>query len=346
MKILTMKLTINKKISGVFFLLVFSILLFGLANNVFAVTETETVQYRFLPFEDQGGIVDDGDGGTTIDDGGTTIDDGDTTTPSVTPGDTATITQSVTFHYVYNGDSSLHPGYRPIDCYSVEPSGLRCDIDLGFKSNITPMSCDNVWGNKRMDIDIGSPTGDVYVYWEADECDYNMPYEITGSGSVAIVGGSSTITSSGDLYCKGGTPSTTNCSPSNGWETGSCPASYFCPGYGQGVSGDSTTNEGSTQTVTFSKAVTKVPQVTVFGKDNGGVEHTGSMTVQSATNGEKNVEIYWKSWDVTRCDCTWTGGGCGFGVSPTPNELVPASGSFSNGGFSLTSDSTFTVKCD
>ncbi len=341
-----MKLTINKKISGVFFLLVFSILLFGLANNVFAVNETETVQYRFLPFEDQGGIVDDGDGGTTI-------DDGDTTTPSVTPGDTATITQSVTFHYVYNGDSSLDPGYRPIDCYSVEPSGLRCDIDLGFKSNITPISCDNVWGNKRMDIDIVRPTGDFYVYWEADECDYNMPYEITGSGSVAIVGGSSTITSSGDLYCKGGTPSTTNCSPSNGWETGSCPASYFCPGYGQGVSGDSTTNEGLTQTVTFSKAVIKDPQVHVYGDDiiRGENEQTVQMTVPYPTTEEtKNARIYWFSQDVTRCTCTYNGtkGDCGEGISSFPTDAVLASGQsgLSDGEYRLTSDKTFTVECD
>lgn len=241
-----MKLTINKKISSVFFLLVFSILLFGLANNVFAVNE----------------IVKLG---------------------------------SVTFHYVYNGDSSLDPGYRPIDCYSVEPSGLRCDIDLGFKSDITPMSCGNVWGNKRVDINIGSPTGDVYVYWEADECDYNMPYEITGSGSVAIVGGSSTITSSSDLYCKGGTPTTTICSPSDGWKTGSCPASYFCPGYGQGVSGNSTFNEGSTQTVTFSKAVTKVPQV----------EITANYSTQDITinKGEPAV-IRWSSSDVDECKLT------------------------------------------
>lgn len=279
-----MKLTINKKISSVFFLLVFSILLFGLANNVFAVNEIETLQY-FLPFEDQ-----EGSGGGA---GGTTIDDGDTTTPPVTRGGTA---QSVTFHYVYKGVSSLYPGYRPIDCYSVEPSGLRCDIDLGFKSDITPaISCDNVWGNKRMDIDIGSPTGDVYVYWEADECDYNMPYEITGSGGVAIVGGSSTITSSGDLYCKGGTLTTTNCGPSDGWETGSCPAPYFCPGYGQGVSGNSTFNEGSTQTVTFSKAVTKDPQV----------EITANYSTQDITiNKGESAVIRWSSSDVDECKLT------------------------------------------
>ena len=315
-----MKLTINKKISSVFFLLVFSILLFGLANNVFAVNETETLQY-FLPFEDQGGIGDGGDGGTTI-------DDGDTTTPSVTPGGTA---QSVTFHYVYDGDSSLDPGYRPIDCYSVAPSGLRCDIDLGFKSSITPISCDNVWENERMDIDIGSPTGDVYVYWEADKCDYNMPYEITGSGSVAIVGGSSTITSSGDLYCKGGTPSTTNCSPSNGWETGSCPASYFCPGYGQGVSGDSTTNEGSTQTVTFSKAVTKDPQV----------EITANYSTQDITiNKGESAVIRWSSSDVDECKLTTVEKG-GMPVDHTVGVNETA-GKY----FYPSIDTTYTISCE
>ena len=300
-----MKLTINKKISSVFFLLVFSILLFGLANNVFAFTE----------------IVKLG--------------------------------RSVTFHYVYVGDSSLYPGYRPIDCYSVEPSGLRCDIDLGFKSTVTPMSCNNVWENNREDINIGMITGlygedlDVDVYWEADECDYNIYYEITGSGSVAIIGGSSTITSSGDLYCKGGTPTTTYCDPSDGWKTGSCPDSYFCPGYGRGVSGDSTFNEGSTQAVTFSKAVTKVPQVRVYGDDliGGTDRQTVQMTVPYPTEGQDNADIYWETNDVTRCECTSSERDCtpllGTTYSTYPGQSITAKDS----PYSLTSDETFSVEC-
>jgi len=350
-----MKLIINKKYLAPFLLIVLSVLLFGLANNAFALTETETVQYRLDEDQGSGGSTVVGDGTTTTPGtgGGTSVDDGTTTTPGTgggtSGGDISYTDGSATFYFTYNGPENLHPGYRPIDCYSVEPSGLRCDIDLGFKSNITPMSCDNVWDNKRTDVVVNpDEDGNVYINWGADLCDYNMPYKITGNGSVAIVGGSSTITSSSDLYCKGGMPSETNCSPSTGWETSSCPASYFCPGYGQGVSGNSTYDEGATQSVTFSRAVIKDPQVTVYGKDNDGAEHTDSMTVQKATSGEKNVEIYWTSWDVTECNCTWTGGGgsCGTGISPRLNEFVFADSPFSNGGFSLTSDTTFTVKCD
>ena len=336
-----MKLIINKKYLAPFLLIVFSVLLFGLANNAFAQTEIETVRYRLD--EDQGS------GGSTV------VDDGTTTTPGTgggtSGGDISYTDGSATFYFTYNGPENLHPGYRPIDCYSVEPSGLRCDIDLGFESNITPMSCDNVWDNKRTDVVVNpDEDGNVYINWGADLCDYNMPYKITGNGSVAIVGGSSTITSSGDLYCKGGMPSETNCSPSTGWETSSCPASYFCPGYGQGVSGNSTYDEGATQSVTFSRAIIKTPLVTVKGSKYGEAqEFEDQITVLYPTSvDEPNVVIKWYSQDVTSCTCTYNGskGDCGFGVSSTPNEPVYADGPFSNGGFSLTSNKTFTVECD
>ena len=342
-----MKLIINKKYLAPLFLIVFSVLLFGLANNAFALTEIETVQYKLLPFEDQGG-------GSLGGGGLTPVDDGTTTTPGTggetSGGDISYTDGSATFYFTYDGSEDLHPGYRPVDCYSVEPSGLRCDIDLGFESNITPMSCDNVWENKRTDVVVNpDEDGNVYINWRADLCDYNMPYEITGSGSVDIVGGSSTITSSGDLYCEGGMPSETNCSPSTGWETSSCPASYFCPGYGQGVSGDSTYDEGATQSVTFSRAIIKTPEVTIYGKDLiGDIDRqTGSMTVPYPTGGQNNAEIYWETQGVTVCKCTTsTGVDCtplsGTTYSTFLGETIRAKDS----PFSLTSDKTFSVDCN
>ncbi len=361
-----MKLIINKKYLAPLFLIVFSVLLFGLANNAFALTEIETVQYKLLPFEDQGGGSLGGGGLTPVDDGttttpgtggGTSVDDGTTTTPGTgggtSGGDISYTDGSATFYFTYNGPENLHPGYRPVSCYSVEPSGLRCDIDLGFESNITPMSCDNVWDNKRTDVVVNpDEDGNVYINWGADLCDYNMPYKITGNGSVAIVGGSSPITSSDDLYCKGGMPSETNCSPSTGWETSSCPASYFCPGYGQGVSGDSTFDEGATQSVTFSRAIIKTPEVTVYGDDliRGTERHTVQMTVPYPTSEEtKNARIYWVSQDVTSCSCTYNGtpGDCtpsGDTASSTLGEVVYAG--HQEGEYRLTSNKTFEVNCE
>jgi len=359
-----MKLIINKKYLAPFLLIVFSVLLFGLANNAFALTETETVQYRLDEDQGSGGstVVDDGTTTTPGTGGGTSVDDGTTTTPGAgggtSGGDISYTDGSATFYFTYNGPENLHPGYRPIDCYSVDPSGLRCDIDLGFESNITPMSCDNVWDNKRTDVVVNpDEDGNVYINWGADLCDYNMPYEITGSGSVAIVGGSSTITSSSDLYCKGGMPSETNCSPSTGWETSSCPASYFCPGYGQGVSGDSNYDEGATQAVTFSRAVIKDPKVDVVGvdiKDNnkeyGKDKEGGEMTVQSAQNGkDTNVQIKWYTTDIsspTVCTCNDGSADCGSGISTSEGEAVLASGDGGNGNYALTGNTTFTVTCE
>jgi len=349
-----MKLIINKKYLAPLFLIVFSVLLFGLANNAFALTEIETVQYKLLPFEDQGG-------GSLGGGGLTPVDDGTTTTPGTgggtSGGDISYTDGSATFYITYNGPENLHPGYRPVSCYSVEPSGLRCDIDLGFESNITPMSCGNVWDNKRTDVVVNpDEDGNVYINWGADLCDYNMPYEITGSGSVAIVGGSSTITSSDVLYCKGGMPSETNCSPSTGWETSSCPASYFCPGYGRGVSGDSTStydlDEGATQSVTFSRAIIKTPLVTVKGLRPGETqeyEHQINVPYPAYT-GQSNVGIRWYTQDVTSCICTYNGvaGDCGEGISPFYNSPVLASGQsgLPEGEYSLTSGKTFTVTCE
>ncbi len=272
----------NKKIPYLFFFSFFFLLLFSLAGEVFAVEETVKVQYRFLPFEDQGGTSG----------GGTTTDDGIATGEVTTPGDSSYTDGSATFHYVYVGDSDSYPGYRAIDCYSVEPSGLRCDVDLGFESDITPMPCDNVWGNQRTNISI-TPAEDIYVNWGADGCGYNMPYTITGSGQVSLSG--STISSSGTLYCSGGLPANTNCSPADNWETSSCPASYFCPGYGSGVSGDSTYSAGAEQTVAFTKAVVMVPEVTIYA--NGS---SGDITINA---GEEAI-ITWESTNASSCKLT------------------------------------------
>lgn len=146
--------------------------------------------------------------------------------------------------------------------------------------------------------------------------------------------------------CSGGLKQYITCVPASGWEKDVCPHDIAL---NNSSSADPHYCQGSVSfELKFKENYVPHPEVTIYGKDNDGAEHTDSMTVQKATSGEKNVEIYWTSWDVTECNCTWTGGGgsCGTGISPRLNEFVFADSPFSNGGFSLTSDTTFTVKCD
>ena len=215
------------------------------------------------------------------------------------------------------------------------PVGISCTENYNEQSGQTEVTCStSVEAGYLIDSyapskpDATPPTGPTISFKE-DGIQYNQYYNISPGGSG----------SANPPVCTGGLLTRINCVPGDGYVKDVCPhdqATMAEPHYCQG---------GGTFNVEFKEYR---PEVTVFGKDNDGNEYTGSMTVQKATSGEKNVEIYWKSWDVTKCDCTWTGGGdgCGTGISLRPNESVFANGSFSNGGFSLTSDTTFTVKCD
>lgn len=237
----------------------------------------------------------------------------------------------------YQGDTAIVYIGDKVDSIKKDPFpvGISCTENYNEQGGQTEVTCStSVEAGYLIDSyapskpDATPPTGSTISFKE-DGIQYNQYYNISPGGS-------------GSAYppvCTGGLLTRISCVPGDGYVKDVCPhdqATKAEPHYCQG---------GGTFNVEFKEYR---PEVTVYGKDNDGVEHTGSMTVQSATNGEKNVEIYWKSWDVTKCDCTWTGGGdsCGTGISLRPNQFVFANGSFPNGGFSLTSDTTFTVKCD
>lgn len=251
----------------------------------------------------------------------------------------------ITYYTVYIGDVSgledIDCGETPIDVTiegTIESVRSICfDPNPGFEiSNwYSPI------GDKKVCTEIHTEISPS-INWTGDGEPYTVPFDYTPNSDIG---------SASPISCKGGLEYNTVCSVNpkyiDQYVVETCPLSkYICPGHSQNLSRYEQYPVNTFPEVVFKEVIPG--EVTVYGKDNDGVEHTGSMTVQSATNGEKNVEIYWKSSNVKNCYCTYNGemGDCGFGVSSRPNELVPASGSFSNGGFSLTSDSTFTVKCD
>lgn len=180
----------------------------------------------------------------------------------------------------------------------------------------------------------GSTPGQVY--FREDGNTYYPAYNVsTGGGEGQPQTG-----------CSGGLKQYITCVPASGWEKDVCPHDIAL---NNSSSADPHYCQGSVSfELKFKEIYVPHPEVTIYGKDNDGVEHTGSMTVQKATSGEKNVQIYWKSWDVEECNCTWTGGGsCGLGVSTFPGQVRFASGSpgLGEGEYSLTSTQKFTVSC-
>lgn len=217
------------------------------------------------------------------------------------------------------------------------PVGISCTENYNEQSGQTEVTCStSVEAGYLIDSyapskpDATPPTGPTISFKE-DGIQYKQYYNISPGGS-------------GSAYppvCTGGLLTRINCVPGDGYVKDVCPhdqATMAEPHYCQG---------GGTFNVEFKEYR---PEVTVYGKDNDGAEHTDSMTVQKATSGEKNVEIYWFSQDVTSCTCTYNGtkGDCGEGISSTSGEAVLASGQsgLSEGKYSLTSDKTFTVVCE
>lgn len=251
-----------------------------------------------------------------------------------------------TFNYTWTGDEIDQPALPTCDATPRAEGGysVTCDHEDGtkiYKINIngTVSTCDIEKVTARVD----NPEG-LTISYGPSSCPLTFSLQNPiGEGTVTVTGTGFVVPGgTSEPKCAGGTRTQLVCTPAGGWEKTTCPydastgphGDYFiCPFV-------------SDLQAVFSRELD--PQVTVYGKDNDGAEHTDSMTVQKATSGEKNVEIYWTSWDVTECNCTWTGGGgsCGTGISPRLNEFVFADSPFSNGGFSLTSDTTFTVKCD
>lgn len=241
----------------------------------------------------------------------------------------------------YQGDTAIVYIGDKVDLIKKDPLpvGISCAENYNEQSGQTEVTCStSVEAGYLIDSyapskpDATPPTGPTISFKE-DGIQYNQYYNISPGGS-------------GSAYppvCTGGLLTRINCVPGDGYIKDVCPhdqATMAEPHYCQG---------GGTFNVEFKEYR---PEVTVYGKDNSGVEYTGSMTVQSATNGEKNVEIYWYAYDVTECrcsynvpnDCTPIGRST---VSPAPTVPVYAQGNTTgDGAFSLTENRTFTVSCD
>jgi len=191
------------------------------------------------------------------------------------------------------------------------------------------------------------------INWTGDGKDYTVLYSYSPS-SPSGIGSASPAP-----FCKGGDYIQTKCSVNDGYkdtyEVDICPFSvngYICPGYDQNLSSFPQFSKDSSLKVVFREKAS--PSVTIKGVDliRGGGEQVDQMTVPAPTSeDEANVRIYWTTENVTRCECiTSARDVCTpirrSTVSSTPNEPVYADSPFPNGGFSLTSDTTFTVKCD
>ena len=234
----------------------------------------------------------------------------------------------VTFSGTFSGDDNIcftpNPGFKISNWAATEDDERT--VCTTFKTDISPS-----------------------INWTGDGKDYTVLYSYSPS-SPSGIGSASPAP-----FCKGGDYIQTKCSVSDGYkytyEVAICPFSvngYICPGYDQNLSSFPQFPKDSSLEVVFKEVIPG--EVTVYGNDviRGENDQTTQMIVPYPTEGQKNVEIYWKSSNVKNCYCTYNGerGDCGFGASSTLNELVPANGPLSNGGFSLTSNKTFTVKCD
>ena len=237
----------------------------------------------------------------------------------------------------YQGDTAIVYIGDKVDLIKKDPFpvGISCTENYNEQSGQTEVTCSTsaepgylIDSYTPSNPDATPPTGPTISFKE-DGIQYKQYYNISPGGS-------------GSAYppvCTGGLLTRISCVPGDDYVKDVCPhdqATMAEPHYCQG---------GGTFNVEFKEYR---PEVTVYGKDNDGAEHTDSMTVQKATSGEKNVQIYWKSWDVEECNCTWTGGGsCGLGVSTFPGQVRFASGSpgLGEGEYSLTSTQKFTVSC-
>lgn len=255
-----------------------------------------------------------------------------------------------TFNYTWTGDEIDQPALPTCDATPRAEGGysVSCDHEDGteiYKINIngTISGCTGEKVTARVD----NPEG-LTISYGPSSCPLTFPLENPiGEGTVRVTG-TGFVVPSGDSEpkCAGGTQTRLVCSPSEGWETTTCPydaslglnADYFiCPFV-------------SNLQAVFSKELD--PQVHVYGDDiiRNINKQTDSMTVLSPTSvGQENTKIYWTTEDVTSCTCTYNGvvGDCGEGISPFPTYAVFASGQsgLSEGEYSLTSDKTFTVDC-
>lgn len=253
---------------------------------------------------------------------------------------------SITYYTLYRGGVS---GLEDIDCgetpieVTLEGSAsnrLICfDPNPGFEiSNwASPIGDKKVCTDIRTEI---SPNID----WTGDGQPYTVPFDYTPNSDIG---------SASPISCTGGLEYNTLCSVNRNYRdqyvVETCPLSkYICPGHSQNLSSYEQYSVNIIPEVVFKEVIPG--EVTVYGNDviRGENEQTTQMTVPYPTEGQENVRIYWVSSNVTNCYCTYNGrkGDCGVGVSSRPNQPVYADGPFSNGGFSLNSDKTFTVECD
>lgn len=253
---------------------------------------------------------------------------------------------SITYYTVYEGGVS---GLEGIDCgetpIEVTLEGAE-DRLICFEPN--PGFEISNWaspiGDKKVCTDIRTEISPI-INWTGDGEPYTVPFDYTPNSDIG---------SASPISCTGGLEYNTVCSVNPNYRdqyaVENCPLSnkYICPGHSQKLASYEQYPVNTFPEVVFKEVIPG--EVTVYGNDviRGENDQTTQMIVPHPTEGQKNVEIYWVSSNVTNCYCTYNGskGDCGFGVSSRPNEPVYADGPFSNGGFSLNSDKTFTVECD
>lgn len=181
-----------------------------------------------------------------------------------------------------------------------------------------------------------NPSG-MTIQWTGDEKLYYINYTISPEPRAGRVD---------PFECDGGTYVTTECLPEAGYRVKTCPFSeygYICPGYDP----HSIATGGYLDSIGV-EFEPYVPQVTVYGDDliGGENEQTTQMTVPYPTEGQKNVEIYWKSRDVTRCECTSiVKGDCTPLIGTTYSTFIGEKIKAKDSPFSLTSGKTFLVEC-
>jgi len=237
----------------------------------------------------------------------------------------------------YQGDTAIVYIGDKVDLIKKDPFpvGISCTENYNEQSGQTEVTCSTsaepgylIDSYTPSNPDATPPTGPTISFKE-DGIQYKQYYNISPGGS-------------GSAYppvCTGGLLTRISCVPGDDYVKDVCPhdqATMAEPHYCQG---------GGTFNVEFKEYR---PEVTVYGDDliRGENEQTTQMTVPYPTEGQKNVEIYWKSRDVTRCECTSiVKGDCTPPLGTTYSTFIGQSIQAKDSPFSLTSGKTFSVEC-
>lgn len=226
-----------------------------------------------------------------------------------------------TYQFIYDGSKLSQIKTDPIPFYyQVEnyPPSRTLIIEPGYKII-------------KQTEPSGSTPGEVL--FREDGNTYYPAYNVSTGGGVGQP----------QTGCSGGLKQYITCVPNTGWEKDVCPHDVALSG---SSSADPHYCQGS---VSFELKFKEYrPEVTVYGDDliGGENEQTTQMTVPYPTEGQKNVEIYWKSRDVTRCECTSiVKGDCTPLIGTTYSTFIGEKIKAKDSPFSLTSGKTFLVEC-